>query len=91
MNTARISSSVATSPFHKLFERFCDLSLLRLVPDKITQLFGVRISKRLHAKLHSVLEKIDHGHHVFRACGRNAVLRMYEKFSAFPPSGSTEQ
>jgi hypothetical protein len=30
-----------------------------------------------------VLEKIEHGHHVFRACGNNAVLRMYEKFATF--------
>jgi hypothetical protein len=37
----------------------------------------------MHGKLQSVLEKIDHGHHVFRACGRNAVLRMYEKLSTF--------
>ena len=37
----------------------------------------------MRGKLQSVLEKIDHGHHVFRACGRNAVLRMYEKFSTF--------
>jgi hypothetical protein len=70
-------------PIHKLFERSCDLSLLRLLPDKITQIFGFRISRRLHGKLQSVLEKINHGHHVFRACGRNAVLRMYEKFSTF--------
>ena len=70
-------------PIHRLFERSCDLSLLRLLADKITQIFGFRISKRMRGKLQSVLEKIDHGHHVFRACGRNAVLRMYEKFSTF--------
>jgi hypothetical protein len=34
-------------------------------------------------KLQSVLENIEHGHHVFRACGKNAVLRMYEKFATF--------
>ena len=70
-------------PIHKLFERSCDISLLRLLPDRITQIFGFRISKRWRGKLQSVLEKVDHGHHVFRACGRNAVLRMYEKFSTF--------
>ncbi len=70
-------------PIHKLFERSCDLGLLRLLPDKVTQIFGFRISKRMRGKLQSVLEKMDHGHHVFRACGRNAVLRMYEKFSTF--------
>lgn len=63
-------------PIHKLFERSCDLGLLRLTPDKITQIFAFRINKRLRGKLQSVLEKIEHGHHVFRACGRSAVLRM---------------
>jgi hypothetical protein len=70
-------------PIHKLFERSCDLGLLRMLPDKITHIFGFRINKKLRGKLQSVLEKLEHGHHVFRACGRNAVLRMYEKFSTF--------
>jgi hypothetical protein len=30
-----------------------------------------------------MLEKVEHGHHVFRACGQSAVLRMYEKFAMF--------
>ena len=70
-------------PIHKLFERSCDIGLLRMLPDKITQIFGFRIHKKLRGKLQSVLEKIEHGHHVFRACGKNAVLRMYEKYSTF--------
>jgi hypothetical protein len=71
------------SPIHKLFERSCDLGLLRMLPDKITQIFGFRVHKRLSGKLQTVLEKVEHGHHVFRACGKNAVLRMYEKFTTF--------
>ena len=70
-------------PIHKLFERSCDIGLLRMLPDKITQIFGFRINKKLRGKLQSVLEEIDHGHHVFRACAKNAVLRMYEKYSTF--------
>jgi hypothetical protein len=70
-------------PIHKLFERSCDIGLLRMLSDKVTQIFGFRIDKRLRGKLQSVLEKIEHGHHVFRACGKNAVLRMYEKFTTF--------
>jgi hypothetical protein len=54
-----------------------------MLPDKITQIFGFRIHKKLRGKLQSVLEKVEHGHHVFRACGKNAVLRMYEKFTTF--------
>ena len=70
-------------PIHKLFERSCDIGLLQMTPDKITQIFGFRINKRVRGKLQSVLEKLEHGHHVFRACGRSAVLRMYEKFVIF--------
>ena len=70
-------------PIHKLFERSCDIGLLRMIPDKITQIFGFRFHKKLRGKLQTVLEKIEHGHHVFRACGKNAVLRMYEKFTTF--------
>jgi hypothetical protein len=54
-----------------------------MLPDKITQIFGFRIHKKLPGKLQTVLEKVEHGHHVFRACGKNAVLRMYEKFTTF--------
>lgn len=70
-------------PIHKLFERSCDMGLLRLVPDKITEIFGFRVHKRLAGKLQTVLEKIDHGHHVLRACAKNAVFRMYEKYATF--------
>jgi len=70
-------------PIHKLFERSCDLGLFRLTADKLSQVFGFRLHKRIRGKLATVLERIDHGHHVLRACGKNAVLRMYEKFSTF--------
>jgi hypothetical protein len=72
-----------TFPIHKLFERSCDIGLLRMIPDKITHIFGFRLHKKLRGKLQTVLEKVEHGHHVFRACGKNAVLRMYEKFTTF--------
>jgi len=70
-------------PIHKLFQRSCDLGLFRLTADKLSQVFGFRLHKRIRGKLATVLEKMDHGHHVLRACGKNAVLRMYEKFSTF--------
>lgn len=70
-------------PIHKLFERSCDIGLFRLTADKIAMVFGWRRHKRWRGKLQSTLDKIDHGHHVFRAYGKNAVLRMYEKFSTF--------
>jgi hypothetical protein len=71
------------SPIHKLFERSCDLGLFRLTADKLSEMFGFRLHKRIPGKLTTVLERIEHGHHVLRACAKNAVLRMYEKFSTF--------
>ncbi len=70
-------------PIHKLFERSCDLGLLRLTADQIFQVFGWRLHRRLRGKLHSTLSRFHHGHHVFRACCKKAVLRMYEKFNTF--------
>ena len=70
-------------PIHQLYERSCDIGLMRLTADKVSNVFGFRLHKRLRGKLETVLEKIDHGHHVLRACAKNAVLRMYEKFSTF--------
>ena len=70
-------------PIHKLFERSCDLGLLRLSADRISQVFGWRLHQRLPGKLSSVLKRTEHGHHVLRAYAKNAVMRMYEKFSTF--------
>lgn len=70
-------------PIHKIFERSCEMGLFRLAADKVALIFGVRVSKRLRGKLHSVLEKLDHGHHVMRIYCKNLVGRMYEKFSTF--------
>jgi hypothetical protein len=70
-------------PIHKLFERSCDLGLFRLSADRIAQVFGWRLHKRMGGKLTSVLERTEDGHHVLRAYAKNAVMRMYEKFSTF--------
>ena len=70
-------------PIHKIFERSCEMGLFRLAADKVAHIFGVRVTKRLRGKLHSVLEKLDRGHHVMRIYCKNLVGRMYEKFSTF--------
>ncbi len=70
-------------PIHKIFERSAELGLFCLTADKVAQIFGVRKHKRLRGKLHSMLEKIDHGHHVLRIYCKSLVARMYEKFSTF--------
>jgi hypothetical protein len=70
-------------PIHKIFEQSCEMGLFRLAADKVAYIFGVRVSKWLNGKLHSVLEKLDHGHHVLRIYCKKLVGRMYEKFSTF--------
>jgi hypothetical protein len=70
-------------PIHKIFEQSCEMGLFRLSADKVAKIFGVRLTKHLRGKLYSVLEKLDHGHHVMRIYCKNLVGRMYEKFSTF--------
>ena len=70
-------------PIHKIFERSCEIGLWRLTAHRISEIFGVRLNKRLRGKLATVLEQVEHGHHVFRAYWKNALLRQYEKFSRF--------
>jgi hypothetical protein len=70
-------------PIHRIFERSCELGVFRLTADVITQIFGVRKHKRLRGKLHTMLEKLDHGHHVLRIYCKSLVARMYEKFGTF--------
>jgi hypothetical protein len=70
-------------PIHQIFERSCELGVFRLTADVITQIFGVRKHKRLRGKLHTMLEKLDHGHHVLRIYCKSLVARTYEKFGTF--------
>jgi len=70
-------------PIHKLFERSCELGLWRLTAHKIAEVFGTRLQRHHRGKLSTVIDQIEHGHHVFRAYFRNAVLRQYEKFSMY--------
>jgi hypothetical protein len=37
----------------------------------------------LKGKLNTVVEQIEHGHHIFRAYCRNAFIKQYEKFSTY--------
>jgi len=70
-------------PIHKLFERSCELALWRLTADKMATIFGTRLSRRHRGKLAGVIERIAHGHHVYRAYFKNAFLKQYEKFATF--------
>ena len=70
-------------PIHKIFERSCEIGLWLMTANRISEIFGGRLTKRLRGKLAAVVEQIEHGHHVFRANFKNALLRQYEKFSRF--------
>src|ERR1700675_3068072 len=68
-------------PIHKIFERSSEIGLWRLTANRISELFGVRLHKRMGGKLSTVIDQIEHGHHVYRAYWKNAFLKQYEKFS----------
>ena len=70
-------------PIHKIFERSCELGLWRLSVDKVSEIFGTRITKKLHGNLNTTLEQIEHGHHIFRAYWKHAFVKQYEKFATF--------
>jgi len=70
-------------PIHKIFERSCEIGLWRMTANRISEIFGVRLTKKLRGKLATVIDQIAHGHHVFRVNFKNALLRQYEKFSRF--------
>jgi hypothetical protein len=70
-------------PIHKIFERSCEIGLWRLTANRISEIFGIRLNKRLRGKLATAIDQIEHGHHVFRAYWKNAFLKQYEKFSRF--------
>jgi len=70
-------------PIHKIFERSCEIGLWRMTANRVSEIFGVRLTKKLRGKLATVIEQIEYGHHVFRVNFKNALLRQYEKFSRF--------
>lgn len=70
-------------PIHKIFERSCEIGLWCLTANRISEIFGVRLTKKLRGKIATVIEQVEHGHHVFRAYWKSALLRQYEKYSRF--------
>src|ERR1700740_1321418 len=64
-------------PIHKLFERSWDLGLWRLPADRIAEIFGTRLNRRMRGKLATVIDRIEHGHHVFRAYFKHVFLKQY--------------
>jgi hypothetical protein len=46
-------------PIHKIFERSCEIGLWRLTANRISEIFGVRLDRRLKGKLATVLDQIE--------------------------------
>jgi hypothetical protein len=70
-------------PIDRLFKRACELALATVSADTISQFFGNRITRALSGKLHTTLDRIEQGHHVFRAYFKNAFVKQYEKLRTF--------
>ena len=60
-----------------------ELGLWPLSADKIATIFGKRVSRRMHGELATVIDQIEHGHHVFRAYFKSGFLKQYQKFLTF--------
>jgi hypothetical protein len=54
-----------------------------MTANKIAEVFGQRVTRKLKGKLSTVVEQIEHGHHIFRAYYRHAFIKQYEKFSTY--------
>jgi len=71
-------------PIRSLFERSCELGLYLLTADRIAVLFGQQQRRKtISGKWQNVLERLDHGQHVFRTYYKNSFLKQYEKAATF--------
>ena len=70
-------------PLRKIFLRACDIGLIRMTADAISQIFGTRITKRLKGKLSTLLYKFDQSFHIFRTYFKHSFIKQYQKFNTF--------
>ena len=70
-------------PIDRLFKRACECALATVTADTISQFFGNRLTRCLNGKLHTTLDRIEQGHHVFRAYCKHAFVKQYEKLRTF--------
>jgi hypothetical protein len=54
-----------------------------MASHRIASIFGQRLHRKIRGKLATVIDQIEHGHHVYRAYFKHAFLKQYEKFSTF--------
>ena len=70
-------------PIRSIFQRSCEWGLYLLTADRIVARFGKQNTRRVRGKLQNVMERVDHGMHVFRTWCRNSFLKQYEKAATF--------
>ena len=70
-------------PIRSIFQRSCELGLYLLSAERIACLFGQRCRKRIAGKWQNVVQRLDHGQHVFRTYFKNSFLKQYEKALTF--------
>jgi len=70
-------------PIRKIFERSCELALWRVHGERIWRFFGRGHRDRIKGKLQTIMERVEHGRHVFRAYWKHAWVKQYEKYATF--------
>jgi len=70
-------------PIRKIFERSCELGLWRMTGERIWRAFGRGHRDRIKGKLQTIMERVEHGQHVFRAYWKHAWVKQYEKYSTY--------
>ncbi len=70
-------------PIRKIFERSCELGLWSMTGERIWRAFGRGHRDRIKGKLQTIMERIEHGQHVFRAYWKHAWVKQYEKYSTY--------
>jgi hypothetical protein len=70
-------------PIRSLFQRSCELGLCLLTADRVALLLGRARRQRIAGKWQNVLERLEHGQHVFRTYFKNSFLKQYQKASTF--------
>src|SRR5260370_41329761 len=70
-------------PIHKLFDRSCEFGLWPLTAAQTAEKFGTGLNRTIHGKLATVLDPLQHGHHLFRPYFKHPFLNQPEKFATF--------
>ena len=70
-------------PIRLIFERSCELGLWSMTGERIWRAFGRGHRDRIRGKLQTIMERIEHGQHVFRAYWKHAWIKQYEKYATY--------